>query len=114
MKSNFLLSHNRKKVHGLAPDIPSPFSGFGSQAKVETNQLKAWRAELALFLIFLIFSSASAQAATVGVPFPVDPTGRSGEPPTLPEELKPPTPPPGTLLPPAPLPPKAEPFPAVR
>jgi hemolysin activation/secretion protein len=68
----------------------------------------------ALFLIFLIFSSASAHAATVGVPFPVDPTGRAGEPPTLPEELKPPTPPPGTLLPPAPLPPKAEPFPGLR
>jgi hemolysin activation/secretion protein len=68
----------------------------------------------ALFLIFSIFSSASAQAATVGVPFPVDPTGRAGEPPTLPEELKPPTPPPGTLLPPAPLPPKAEPFPGIR
>ena len=69
---------------------------------------------LALFLIFLIFASASAQAATVGVPFPVDPTGRSGEPPTLPEKLEPPIPPPGTLLPPTPIPPEAAPFPTLR
>src|SRR5262245_45698051 len=114
MKSNFLSSHNRKKFHGLGPVRSLALPGFGSQVKVETNQMRAWRAVLALFLIFLVFSSASAQAATVGVPFPVDPTGRSGEPPTLPEELKPPTLPPGTLLPPAPLPPKAEPFPGVR
>ena len=69
---------------------------------------------LALFLFFLIFASASAQAATVGVPFPVDPTGRSGEPPTLPEKLEPPIPPPGTLLPPTPIPPEAAPFPTLR
>jgi hemolysin activation/secretion protein len=67
-----------------------------------------------LFLIFSIFSSASAQVVPVAVPFPVDPTGRAGEPPTLPEELKPPTPPPGTLLPPAPIPPTTEPLPALR
>src|SRR4030095_8586702 len=51
---------------------------------------------LALFLIFFIFSSASAQVPPpVGVPFPVDPTGRSGEPPTLPKQFETPTPPPG-------------------
>ena len=56
----------------------------------------------ALFLIFFIFSPASAQVPPlVAVPFPVDPTGRSGEPPTLPKQFEAPTPPPGTLLPPA-------------
>jgi hemolysin activation/secretion protein len=44
----------------------------------------------------------------------VDPTGRSGEPPTLPQEFRPPLPSPGTLLPPVPLAPKGEPFPALR
>ena len=69
---------------------------------------------LALFLIFFIFSSASAQVVPVAVPFPVDPTGRSGEPPTLPKQFETPTPPPGTLLPPAPIPPKTGPFPDLR
>ena len=68
----------------------------------------------ALFLIFFIFSSASAQVVPVAVPFPVDPTGRSGEPPTLPKQFEAPTPPPGTLLPPAPIPPKTGPFPDLR
>ena len=69
----------------------------------------------ALFLIFFIFSSASAQVPSpVGVPFPVDPTGRSGEPPTLPKQFETPTPPPGTLLPPAPIPPETAPFPSLR
>ena len=69
---------------------------------------------LALFLIFFIFSSASAQVVPVAVPFPVDPTGRSGEPPTLPKQFEAPTPPPGTLLPPAPIPPETAPFPTLR
>jgi hemolysin activation/secretion protein len=68
----------------------------------------------ALFLILLIFSSASAQVVPVAVPSRVDPTGRSGEPPTLPEKVRPPTPPPGTLLPPTPIPPKEGPFPQLR
>ena len=68
----------------------------------------------ALFLIFFIFSSASAQVVPVAVPFPVDPTGRSGEPPPLPKQFEAPTPPPGTLLPPAPIPPKTGPFPDLR
>jgi hemolysin activation/secretion protein len=63
----------------------------------------------ALFLIFFIFSSASAQV----VPR-VDPTGRSAEPPTLPKQFETPTPPPGTLLPPAPIPPQTAPFPSLR
>jgi hemolysin activation/secretion protein len=63
----------------------------------------------ALCLIFLIFSSASAQV----VPR-VDPTGRSGEPPPLPKQFETPTPPPGTLLPPAPIPPETGPFPSLR
>ena len=62
----------------------------------------------ALFFILFFFASTRAQAAAI------DPTGRSGEPPQLPQEFRPPTPPPGTLLPPAPLAPKAGPFPAVR
>ena len=44
----------------------------------------------------------------------MDPTGRSGEPPTLPKQFEAPTPPPGTLLPPAPIPPKTGPFPDLR
>jgi hemolysin activation/secretion protein len=63
----------------------------------------------ALLFILFFFSSTSAQAAAV-----VDPTGRPGELPQLPQEFRPPTAPPGTLLPPAPLAPKAGPFPAVR
>ena len=62
----------------------------------------------ALFLILIIFSPASAQGASI------DPTGRSGEPPTLPKDFQPELPRPGTLLPPVPLAPKGEPFPAVR
>ena len=62
----------------------------------------------ALLLIFFLLSSAAARAATI------DPTGRSGEAPTLPKDFQTPTPPPGTLLPPAPLAPKGEPFPALR
>ena len=63
----------------------------------------------ALFLIFLFSPSHGANAAAV-----VDPTGRSGEPPQLPQEFRPAIPTPGTLLPPIPLPPKGEPLPAVR
>jgi len=44
----------------------------------------------------------------------VDPTGRSGQPPTLPKQFEAPTPPPGTLLPPAPIPPETAPFPTLR
>src|SRR4029434_3621436 len=69
---------------------------------------------LALFLIFFIFSSASAQVVPVAVPFPVDPTGRSGEPPTLPKQFETPTPAPGTLLAPALIPSKTGPFPDLR
>ena len=68
----------------------------------------------ALFLIFFIFSSVSAQVVPVAVPFRVDPTGRSGEPPTLPKQFETPTPPPGTLLPPLPIPPETAPFPTLR
>ena len=67
----------------------------------------------ALLFIFFFFSSTSAQAAAL--PDPIgDPTGRSGEPPQLPQEFRPPTVAPGTLLPPAPLAPKGGPFPALR
>ncbi len=62
----------------------------------------------AFFLIFIIFAPASALGASV------DPTGRSSEPPTLPKDFQPELPRPGTLLPPVPLAPKGEPFPAVR
>jgi len=61
-----------------------------------------------LLIFFLLSSAATAGAATI------DPTGRSGEAPTLPKDFQTPTPPPGTLLPPAPLVPKGEPFPALR
>ena len=61
-----------------------------------------------LLIFFLLSSAATARAATI------DPTGRSGEAPTLPKDFQTPTPPPGTLLPPAPLVPKGEPFPALR
>ena len=69
---------------------------------------------LALFLIFFIFSSASAQVVPVAVPSRVDPTGRSGEPPTLPKDFEAPTPSPGTLLPPAPTSTETQPFPTLR
>ena len=61
-----------------------------------------------LLIFFLLSSAATAGAATI------DPTGRSGEAPTLPKDFQTPTPSPGTLLPPAPLAPKGEPFPALR
>ena len=44
----------------------------------------------------------------------IDPTGRSAEPPQLPQDLRPAIPLPGTLLPPVPVTPKGEPFPALR
>ena len=62
----------------------------------------------ALFLIFLSLTSTDVRAASV------DPTGRSGEPPTLPEKFQPEIPRPGTLLPAVPMAPQGEPFPAVR
>ena len=68
----------------------------------------------ALFLIFLLVSPAGAQAPPAQPPRLPEPTGRSGEAPTLPQELKPPLPSPGTLLPPAPLAPKGEPVPGLR
>src|SRR5215468_4428486 len=67
-----------------------------------------------LFLIFLTCSSASAQVVPIAVPSRVDPTGRSGEPPPLPKQFEAPTQPPGQLLPPAPIPPQATPFPSLR
>jgi hemolysin activation/secretion protein len=68
----------------------------------------------ALFLIFFIFSSASAQVVPVAVPSRVDPTGRSGEPPPLPKQFEAPTQPPEKLLPPVPIPPETAPFPTLR
>ena len=73
-----------------------------------------WSAIRTLFLIFFIFSSVSAQVVPVAVPSRVDPTGRSGEPPKLPEKVEPPTAPPGTLLPPTPIPPQEGPLPQLR
>lgn len=67
-----------------------------------------------LLLFFSLISSAGAQAPALPRPRLPEPTGRSGEAPSLPEELKQPTPSPGTLLPPAPLAPKGEPLPALR
>ena len=67
-----------------------------------------WPLVRVLFLIAIIFVPAVVQAAFV------DPTGRSGEAPTLPQELKPAPPKPGTLLPPVPLTPKGEPIPGLR
>ena len=67
-----------------------------------------WPLIRALFLIVIIFAPAIALAAFV------DPTGRSGEAPTLPQDLPPPTPRPGTLLPSPPLAPKGEPVPGLR
>lgn len=63
----------------------------------------------ALFLTSLLLPSAGAWAAVA-----IDPTGRSAEPPQLPQDIRPAIPPPGTLLPPVPLTPKGEPFPALR
>jgi hemolysin activation/secretion protein len=67
-----------------------------------------WSLVRALFLIAVTLSPAIVQAAFV------DPTGRSGEAPTLPQDLQPPTPRPGTLLPSPPLAPKGEPIPGLR
>ena len=61
-----------------------------------------------LFLILVVFLPRDGQAASV------DPTGRSGEPPTLPQELKPAPAQPSILLPPAPLAPKGAPLPVLR
>lgn len=66
-----------------------------------------WLAIGSLFLIAIFFSPAGASAATI------DPTGRSGEPPTLPQDF-PSVPRPGTLLPPVPFVPKGEPVPGLR
>src|SRR4051794_25370422 len=68
----------------------------------------------ALVVFFVICTSASAQVLPVAVPSQVDPTGRSGQPPTLPKEFEAPAQPPGTLLPPTPIPPQATPFPGLR
>src|SRR5262249_5588469 len=70
----------------------------------------------ALLLIFFILASATHQVPppAKGVPLPVDPTDRSGDQPPLPKEFEAPTPPPGTLLPPAPIPPETQPFPSLR
>ena len=67
-----------------------------------------WPIIRALLLIAIIFFPAGARAAFV------DPTGRSGEAPTLPQDFQPPKPQPGTLLPPAPLAPKGEAIPGLR
>ncbi len=67
-----------------------------------------WPIIRALLLIAIIFFPAGARAAFV------DPTGRSGEAPTLPQDFQPPKPQPGTLLPPAPLAPKGEAVPGLR
>ncbi len=68
----------------------------------------------ALFVILLTCASASAQVVPIAVPSQVDPTGRSGQPPTLPKEFEAPAQPPGTLLPPTPIPPQPTPFPGLR
>ena len=67
-----------------------------------------WPIVRALFLIAIICFPVGARAAVV------DPTGRSGEAPTLPQDFQPPKPQPGTLLPPAPLAPKGDPIPGLR
>ena len=68
----------------------------------------------ALVVFVLIYRSAGAQILPIAVPSQVDPTGRSGQPPTLPKEFEAPAQPPGTLLPPTPIPPQATPFPGLR
>jgi len=68
----------------------------------------------ALVVFFVICSSASAQVVPIAVPSQVDPTGRSGEPPSLPKQFEAPAQPPGTLLPPTPIPPQPTPFPGLR
>jgi len=68
----------------------------------------------ALVIFVSIYASASAQILPIAVPSQVDPTGRSGQPPTLPREFEAPAQPPGKLLPPTPIPPQATPFPGLR
>jgi len=68
----------------------------------------------ALFVILLTCASASAQVVPIAVPSQIDPTGRSGEPPPLPKQFEAPIQPPEKLLPPAPIPPQATPFPGLR
>src|SRR6185369_5962177 len=68
----------------------------------------------ALFVILLTCASASAQVVPIAVPSQIDPTGRSGEPPPLPKQFEAPAQPPGTLLPPTPIPPQPTPFPGLR
>src|ERR1051325_8673189 len=68
----------------------------------------------ALVVCVLIYASASAQMLPIAVPSQVDPTGRSGQPPTLPKEFEAPAQPPGTLLPPTPIPSQPTPFPGLR
>jgi hemolysin activation/secretion protein len=62
----------------------------------------------AFVVIWFFLLAAAAPAAQI------DPTGRSGEPPTLPKDFQPELPKPGTLLPPVPILPKAEPIPGLR
>src|SRR5678815_1092969 len=68
----------------------------------------------ALVVFVLIYASASAQILPIAAPSQVDPTGRSGQPPTLPKEFEAPAQPPGKLLPPAPIPSQPTPFPGLR
>jgi hemolysin activation/secretion protein len=68
----------------------------------------------ALLLIAFTLSLANVQALSAATPTPVDPTGRAGEPPTLPKDFQPELPPPGTLLPSPPLAPKADTIPGLR
>jgi hemolysin activation/secretion protein len=68
----------------------------------------------ALVLIAFVFSLVNVQALSAATPTPVDPTGRAGEPPTLPKDFQPELPPPGTLLPSPPLAPKPDAIPGLR
>jgi hemolysin activation/secretion protein len=68
----------------------------------------------ALLLIAVIFSLTNIQVLSAATPTPVDPTGRAGEPPTLPKDFQPELPPPGTLLPSPPLAPKPDVIPGLR
>ncbi len=68
----------------------------------------------ALLLIVFIFPLANVQVLPAATLTPVDPTGRAGEPPTLPKDFQPELPPPGTLLPHPPLAPKSDAIPGLR
>ena len=68
----------------------------------------------ALLVILLTCASAGAQVVPIAVPSQIDPTGRSAEPPRLPKQFEAPEQPPGTLLPPTPIPPQPTPFPGLR